>query len=191
LTICRATAAAVVESVLGRVAGSDAWGWPAVWVWLISAHYTADALNLRWLGRSIELSAEQSALICSREALRRNQMPVPLTVQEIEKYTIVEFRTPSLMDPVQLEEISAAVFRLVDDQDRRRLILDFEQVEYLSSQALGILMSLHKKLGKLPHSQLVLCGVGATLMQLLKITALDKVLKIKPTQKEALKVVPA
>jgi anti-sigma B factor antagonist len=117
-------------------------------------------------------------------------MPVPLTVQEIEKYTIVQFTTSSLMDPVQLEEISAAVYRLVDAEDKRRIILDFEQVEYLSSQALGILMALNKKLGKLPHSQLVLCGVGPTLLQLLKITALDKVLKIKPTQKEALKVVP-
>ena len=117
-------------------------------------------------------------------------MPVPLQIQEIEKYTIVEFRTPSLMDPLLLEEISTAIYRLVDDEDRRRIILDFEQVEYLSSQALGILMALHKKLGKLPHSQLVLCSVGPTLMQLLKITALDKVLKIKPTQKEALKVVP-
>lgn len=116
-------------------------------------------------------------------------MAVPLTIQEIEKYTIVEFRTASLMDPLQLEEISAAIYRLVDDEDHRRIILDFEQVEYLSSQALGILMSLHKKLSQLPHSQLVLCGVGPTLMQLLKITALDKVLKIKPTQKEALKVV--
>jgi anti-anti-sigma factor len=116
-------------------------------------------------------------------------MDLPLTIQPIEKYTVVQFRTPSLMDPVVLEKISEAIYRLVDVEDRRQIVLDFEQVQYLSSQALGILMALKKKLDKLPHSSLVLCGVGAKLMELIKITRLDKALKIKPTQKEAVKVV--
>jgi len=116
-------------------------------------------------------------------------MDLPLTVQPIEKYTVVEFKTPSLMDPVVLEKISEAIYRLVDLEDHRAVVLDFEQVQYLSSQALGILMALKKKLDKLPHSSLVLCGVGAKLMELIKITRLDKALKIRPTQKEAVKVV--
>jgi anti-anti-sigma factor len=116
-------------------------------------------------------------------------MDLPLTVQPIEKFTVVEFKTPSLMDPVQLEKISEAIYRLVDVEDKRAIVLDFEQVQYLSSQALGILMALRKKLDKLPHSCLVLCGVGAKLMELIKITRMDKVLKIKPSQKEAVKVV--
>jgi len=115
---------------------------------------------------------------------------LPLAVQEIEKYTIVEFRAPSLMDPMLLDNIAQAIYRLVDEQDKRRLILDFEQVEYLSSQAIGIVLNLNKKLAKLPHSTLILCGVGARLMELIKITRLDRVLKIKPSQREALKVVP-
>jgi anti-anti-sigma factor len=116
-------------------------------------------------------------------------MDVPLTIQPIEKFTVVEFRTPSLMDPVILERISGVVYNLVDVEDKRAIILDFEQVQYLSSQALGIVMGLRQKLEKLPHGCLVLCGVGPKLLELLKITRLDKVLKIKPSQKEAVKVV--
>jgi anti-sigma B factor antagonist len=115
---------------------------------------------------------------------------LPLSITEIEKYTIVEFRMPSLMDPVLLENVAASIYHLVEQQDKRRLILDFERVEYLSSQAIGIVLNLNKKLSKLPHSTLVLCGVGPRLMELIKITRLDKVLKIKPSQKEALKVIP-
>lgn len=115
---------------------------------------------------------------------------LPLTIQDIEKYTVIEFRTASLMDPILLEKISEAVYQLIDAQDKRRIILDFEQVEYLSSQAIGIVLTMNKKLSKLPHSTLILCGVGPKLMELIKITRLDKVLKIKPSQKEALKVVP-
>ncbi len=115
-------------------------------------------------------------------------MDLPLIIQPIEKYTVVEFRTSSLMDPIQLEHISTAIYRLVDVEDHRQIVLDFEKVQYLSSQALGILMALRKKLEKLPHSNLVLCGVGPKLMELIKITRLDKVLVIKPSQKEAVKV---
>jgi len=117
-------------------------------------------------------------------------MDLPLTIQEIEKYTVIEFRTPSLMDPVLLEQIGTAVYRLVDEEDRRLIVLDFEQVEYLSSQAIGIILTVNKKLSKLKHTSLVLCGVGPKLMELVKITRLDKVLNIRPTQKEAVKVAP-
>src|SRR5665213_2394756 len=123
-------------------------------------------------------------------AMLRIAMDVPLTITEIEKYTVVEFRTPSLMDPTLLENIGQAVYRLVDAEDRRLLVLDFEQVEYLSSQAIGIVLTLNKKLAKLKHTSLVLCGVGPKLMELIKITRLDKVLKIKASQKEAVKVLP-
>ena len=117
-------------------------------------------------------------------------MDIPLTIQEIEKYTVVEFRTPSLMDPLVLERVGEAVFRLVDVEDRRLIVLDFEQVEYLSSQAIGIVLTLNKKLATLTHTSLVLCGVGPKLMELIKITRLDKILKIKPSQREAVKVLP-
>jgi len=108
-------------------------------------------------------------------------------VQQIADTTVVEFTRPSLMDPIELEQIAQGIYRLVDEEDRRKLILDFEKVQYLSSQAIGIILALQKKLSALPRSSMVLCGVGARLMELLRITRLDRVLQIKPSQKEALK----
>jgi anti-sigma B factor antagonist len=110
------------------------------------------------------------------------------TVQQIEKFTIVEFKTASLMDQVQLEEIGQSLYPLVDAQDKRIIVLDFEKVEYLSSQAIGIVLTMNKKLSALKHSKLILCGVNDKLMQLLKITRLDRILTIKPSQREAVKV---
>jgi anti-sigma B factor antagonist len=111
------------------------------------------------------------------------------TVQNVEKWHVVEFKTPSLMDPLILEEIGRELYRLVDEEDRRRVVLDFEQVQYLSSQAIGIILTLNKKLASLKNSKLVLCGVGPKLLELLKITRLDRILTVKPTQREAVKVV--
>lgn len=108
-------------------------------------------------------------------------------VQTVEKFTVVEFRTASLMDPVELEQLGVALYHLIDAQDKRKVILDFEKVTYLSSQAIGIVLNMHKKLKALPHSILILCGVQSRLMELIKITRLDKILTIKTSQREALK----
>lgn len=110
------------------------------------------------------------------------------TLQMVEKWSVVEFRTPTLMDAVELNTIGEQLYRLVDSEDRRFMILDFEKVQYISSQAIGIVLTLYKKLGALQGSKLVLCGVSDKLMQLIKITRLDRVLIIKPTQHEAVKV---
>jgi anti-sigma B factor antagonist len=109
--------------------------------------------------------------------------------QMVEKWLVIEFRTPSLMDPVHLEDISRQLYHLVDAQDQRRIIIDFEKVQYLSSQAIGIVLNMNKKLMALKNSKMILCGVTGRLMELIKITRLDKILTIKPTQKEAVKVV--
>ncbi len=113
---------------------------------------------------------------------------LPLAVQKFDKYTAIEFRSPSLMDPIILERIGEALYHLVDAEDQRRLVLDFEKVDYISSQAIGIVLTLNKKLSALKQSRLVLCGVGPKLMELLRITRLDKILTIKPTQREAGKI---
>ncbi len=110
------------------------------------------------------------------------------TVHPFEKYSVIEFHTPSLMDALILEEIGKELYRLVDDEDRRRLVLDFERVQYLSSQAIGIILTLNKKLAGLKYSRMVLCGVGPKLMELLRITRLDRILTVKPTQRDAVRM---
>lgn len=108
-------------------------------------------------------------------------------LQQIGPYTVVEFRVASLMDPAQLQQIGDELYPLVDQQDKRLVVLDFEPVRYLSSQAIGIVLTLHKKLNAI-KGKLILCGVGPGLMELLRITRLDRLLTIKPTQKEVINV---
>ena len=116
-------------------------------------------------------------------------MPVAFNIHTIEKATVAEFTTASLMDPLELETIGTELYKLVDEQDKRILILDFQRVQYLSSQAIGILLTLQKKLSALRGGKFILCGVGERLAELLKITRLDRILTVKPTQKEAVRSV--
>ena len=108
--------------------------------------------------------------------------------QHIGDYEVIEFVTPSLMDPIVLENTAQALYKIIDEEDQRKIVMDFERVQYLSSQAIGIVLAMHKKLGTLKNSRLILCSVGPKLMELIKLTRLDRLLTIKPTQKEAVNV---
>jgi len=108
--------------------------------------------------------------------------------QQIGEYTVIEFLTASLMDPIVLENTAQALYKIIDEEDKRKIIMDFENVQYLSSQAIGIVLAMHKKLNSLKNSRLILCSVGPKLMELIKLTRLDRLLTIKATQKEAVGV---
>jgi anti-sigma B factor antagonist len=102
-------------------------------------------------------------------------------------YTIVAFTTESLMSPLELESIGQALYQLVDNSKPQKLLLDFQKVRYLSSQAIGIILTLNKKVSQTEGATITLCGVGPALLQLLKITRLDKILTIKPTLADVIK----
>ena len=110
-----------------------------------------------------------------------------VTVNPYKSCVVVEVVTPSLLDPAELEAIGADLYRLVDEQDHRRLVLDFGQVQYISSQAIGILAALHRKTAALKGGLLVLCNLSLRLLELLKIVRFDKLIAIKATQVEAIR----
>ncbi|MEM8874372.1 MAG: STAS domain-containing protein [Planctomycetota bacterium] len=110
---------------------------------------------------------------------------VPMQEQRQGPISIVEIQAGSLMDPPVLEAIKDRLLHLIDDQDRRKMVLNFERVEYISSQMIGVLLAVRQRCESLPGGQLVLCGVGKNLLELLKLMKLHKLLTIKKSQREA------
>ena len=110
-----------------------------------------------------------------------------ITVNNYKNCAVVEIVTPSLLDSVELDNLGNDLFNLVDVEDRRRIAVDFGRVEFISSRAIGVLIQLHKKTAALRGGLLVVCNLSPRLLELLKITKLDKVLTIKPSQTEAMK----
>ena len=106
------------------------------------------------------------------------------TTATLHDFRVVEFQTSSLTNASELERLSTALDILAGEQANGHILLDFTRVEYLSSQAIGMVVGLHKKVSGVAGGKLVLCGVGPQLMQLLKITRLDRLLKVVKTQKD-------
>lgn len=107
------------------------------------------------------------------------------SIQQVGPATVVQIHAVALMEPEQIAQISEAVDAQITEQHKHKLVIDFSTVEYLSSRAINMILIFKKKLADLPDSQLVLCGVGPRLAELIRITRLDKVLNIKPTQQDA------
>ncbi len=102
--------------------------------------------------------------------------------------TIVTFELASLMKQNELERISIQLSNVIE-AGTHRLVLDFRKVDFISSQAIGMLVATHKKMEQLKTGRLALCGLSDKLLQLLKITRLDKVLVIRGSRGDALAAV--
>ena len=68
-----------------------------------------------------------------------------LEVEDIGDVTVVNFIDKKILDEQQIQVIGDQLFRLVEELGRDKLLLNFGNTEYLSSAALGKLITLHKK----------------------------------------------
>ena len=108
-------------------------------------------------------------------------------IQKVLDVTMVEFQSPRLVDANSLDKIADELYELVDKKDRKKLILDFGNVRFMSSSALGMLLNLNTKTAAIKGT-LVLCGLRKDLMKVFEITKLTKILRFCADEKEALAV---
>src|SRR5436853_1936463 len=69
-----------------------------------------------------------------------------LEVEDIDDVTVVNFTDKKILDEQNIQVIGEQLFSLVDELGRRKILLNFSNVEYLSSAALGKLITLNKKI---------------------------------------------
>ncbi|MBP89411.1 MAG: anti-anti-sigma factor [Planctomycetaceae bacterium] len=108
-----------------------------------------------------------------------------LAVSEVGDVTVVRFVDRRILDAANIEELGGELFGLVEDQNRQKLLINFTDVEFLSSAALNKLIILDKKV-KTNGGKLVLAELLPEINQVFTITRLDQLFKIEPTEKSAL-----
>jgi len=108
-----------------------------------------------------------------------------LFIHPIRDITVVNFNESAILDTVQVQQIGEELYELVDGQARRKLILDFSNVKFLSSSALGVLITLRKKADEI-KGQVLLCSLRPDLRKIFKITNLEKLFEFHETEEKAL-----
>ena len=108
-----------------------------------------------------------------------------LDIEEIGDITIAKFIDKKILDENNIQVIGNQMFGLVDEEGRTKIVLDFSNVEYLSSAALGKLITMEKKV-KAAKGKLRLCCIRPEIYEVFAITKLNRLFKICEDQERAL-----
>ena len=108
----------------------------------------------------------------------------PIAVVSHGPIKVVEFTQSRILDEANIAEIGMKVGEVIEGELRPRLILDFRNVDHLSSAALGMLINANNKI-KEKNGQLRLCDIRRQILEVFSITKLDKLFRILPDRQAA------
>jgi stage II sporulation protein AA (anti-sigma F factor antagonist) len=106
-----------------------------------------------------------------------------MVVSQFQGVTVVSFRGASIVDAMVVQAIGEQLSDIIDQQAAKRLILDFDVVRMMSSQMLGVLISLQKKAKEI-KGRVVLCAVRPEVMKIFDIMKLTKMFEFAPSEAE-------
>ena len=101
----------------------------------------------------------------------------PISVVNEKNTRIVEFTNNKILDEGNIAEIGASLNALIDEADGPKLLLDFANVDHLSSAALGMLINANNRV-KQRNGQLRLTNIKPQIFEVFVITKLNKLFKI-------------
>jgi len=108
-----------------------------------------------------------------------------ITVSENEDVSVVRFVDKKIVDSGSIEQLGEELNSLVTVDKRGKILLNFENVEFMSSAALNKLISLNNKV-KAAAGRLKLCCLRAEIKEVFTITRLDRVFDLRKTEADAI-----
>lgn len=108
-----------------------------------------------------------------------------IDIDEFGDVTIAKFIDNKILDETNIQIIGNQLFALVEQDGRKKIVLDFSSVDYLSSAALGKLITMDKKVNA-AKGKLRLCSIRPEIYEVFTITKLNQVFKICDDTDEAI-----
>ncbi len=90
---------------------------------------------------------------------------------------MVAFKDKKILDDTALDEIRTELTQLLANASGPDVLLDFGNVEFMSSAMLGLLGQLHRKI-TVAKGRLKMCSIRPEIFQVFKLTNLDKLFSI-------------
>ena len=108
-----------------------------------------------------------------------------IRVREQDGVKRIEFLERNILDEANIQQIGEEIGRIVDGQERPRVLINFHNVDHLSSAALGTLITIRSHILS-KDGQLRLSDINPQIYSIFKITKLAKLFSIHDTADEAL-----
>ncbi|MCK5565064.1 MAG: STAS domain-containing protein [Planctomycetes bacterium] len=111
-----------------------------------------------------------------------------ISVEYFDNATVVFLSEENILRERDITAIESSVMPLIEKTDGVNLIINFRNVKFLTSSALGLLIRISKKAYE-NNGKMLLCTISPKIYQIFEITRLDKVFSIYDTQAQALESV--
>jgi anti-sigma B factor antagonist len=108
-----------------------------------------------------------------------------LDVSDVGDVTVVGFRDHKIVEDINIQQLGQELFQLVEADNRTKLLLNFSAVDFLSSAALGKLITLDKKM-KAHGGVLKLSNIRPEIYEVFAITKLNRLFDIRDDEADAL-----
>ena len=100
-----------------------------------------------------------------------------ISVENLAKGTVITFMSEKILDETEIVALEHSILPIIEQAKVPNIVLNFENVKFLSSAVLGLLIRISKKIYQ-RNGQLKLCCINAKIFEIFKITRLDRVFEI-------------
>jgi anti-sigma B factor antagonist len=100
-----------------------------------------------------------------------------LGIENVAKGTVITFTSEKILEEPEIAALEHSILPIIEQAKMPNFVLNFENVKFLSSAVLGLLIRLSKKVYE-RKGQLKLCCINAKIFEIFKITRLDRVFDI-------------
>ena len=107
-----------------------------------------------------------------------------LRVRDKNGVTQIEFIDRNILDEANIQQIGEEIKTIIEAQPQPRLLINFQDVDHLSSAALGTLITINNRIRAL-KGQLRLSNIDPQIYQVFQITKLNKLFEIHDTAEKA------
>ncbi|MCU0913708.1 MAG: STAS domain-containing protein [Planctomycetes bacterium] len=91
--------------------------------------------------------------------------------------TLVTFKDENILEEQQIRRLERALLPIVRENQEKRLVLNFQNVKFMSSSFLGLLVKVHKRVVEMGGC-LQLCNLDPKIYKVFEITQLVRVFDI-------------
>ena len=108
-----------------------------------------------------------------------------IILEYVQNAAIATLTDEKILEETDIQAIESTIIPLIEQTTAINLVLDFANVQFLSSAVLGSLIRISKKVYEL-NGQLRLCNINQKILQIFTITRLDKIFEIFEDRQSAL-----
>jgi anti-sigma B factor antagonist len=108
-----------------------------------------------------------------------------LSIEYIDGVTVAVPTDAKILDEEQIQSLEKTFMSLIEQNTGIRLLIDFSGVQFLTSSVLGLLIRLSRRVFQ-SEGRLRLCAIDSKILEIFKITRLDKVFEIYQDRQQAL-----